>query len=74
MIFDYQLDCENDFLLGSGKKARQKACRDVGNSLCHHFTIRENNSEIDKVLLLPGKVSDSFLFGPACDIKTRSVI
>ena len=72
MIFNYQLDCENDFLLGSGKKNRQKACRDVGNSLCHHFTIRENNSEIDKVL--PGKVSDSFLFGPACDIKTRSVI
>ena len=23
MIFDYQLDCENDFLLGIGKNARK---------------------------------------------------
>jgi hypothetical protein len=74
MIFDYQLDFEEDFLLGSGENARKKASRDVGNSLCHNFTIRENIGETDTPKVLPGKVSDSFLFGPACDIKTRSVI
>ena len=72
MIFDYQLDFDNDFLLGSGKNARTKENKDVGNSLCHNFTVRENNGETVKVL--PGKVSESFLFGPECDIKTRSVI
>jgi hypothetical protein len=24
MLFDYQLDCENDFLLGSGEKCQNK--------------------------------------------------
>jgi hypothetical protein len=74
MIFDYQLDCENDFLLGSGKNARTNACKDVGNSLCHNFTLKDTDDETDTPKVLPGKVSDSFLFGPACDIQTRSVI
>ena len=73
-IFDYQLDFDNDFLLGSAENARHKANQDVGNSLCHEFAIRENNGETETLKVLPGKVSNSFLFGPACDIRTKSVI
>ena len=71
MIYDYQLDFENDFLLGSGTNARERMKKDVGNSFCHTFTLREKDTEIE---VLPGQVSESFLFGPACDRKTRSVI
>ena len=74
MIFDYQLDCENDFLLASGKNARKNECKSGGNSFCHYFTLKEDEDETNKPKVLPGKVSDSFLYDPACDIKTRSVI
>ena len=74
MIFDYQLDFENDFLLGSGKNTRQKARKDVGNSLCHNFTVKDTEAETNAAKVLPGRVSDNFLYGPACDIRTRSVI
>ena len=57
MLFDYQLDCENDFLLGSGKNARTNACKDVGNSLCHTFTLKDTDDETDMPKVLHGKVS-----------------
>ena len=52
----------------------KNASKGVENSLCHNFTVKDKDDETDTPKVLPGKVSDSFLFGPACDIRTRSVI
>ena len=43
MSFDYQLDFENDYLLGSGKNARKNASKGVENSLCHNFTVKDKD-------------------------------
>ena len=73
MSFAYELDFDNAFLLGRGKNARTKS-KGVENNLCHHFTLKDDETDTPKVL--PGKVisDNSFLFGPACDIQNRSVI
>lgn len=73
MSFTYELDFENDYLLGKGKNARKNRSRGVENSLCHNFTMIDDDG-YSKPKVLPGKVSKSFLFGPACDKQTRSVI
>ena len=91
MSFKYELDFDNDILLGKGKNARKNCfeilggerpeartgtlnlrAKGVENELCHNFTMKEDETGMTKVL--PGKVSDNYLFGPACDRQSRSVI
>ena len=70
MSFKYEVNFENDHLQAKAKNCRSNQKE---KSLCHEFKIADVNDQ-NHISVLPGKVCQDFLFGPACELITKSVI
>ena len=63
MSITYEIDFEDSLLLGSGSRVIENH---EEMNMCHEFTfISTERTKLEKVGLLPGKLLNQDLFGPA---------
>ena len=70
MSFKFEVNFENDHIQAEAHNCRSNQKE---KALCHEFEIA-NVKDQNSITVLPGKVCENFLFGPACELITKSVI